>query len=74
MEKFVEVAVNRSKLTWPSFTYIHKSDECKIKCNILNQKIGCFKDYYKLKLIGNPNNIDTFLSYLKMEGFQVTTF
>lgn len=74
MEKFVKVAVNHSKLTWPSWNYIHESSKFKIKCDILDKNLGCFKDTYELKLIGNKNDIDTFLSYLKMKGFQVTTF
>lgn len=74
MKKFVKVTVRHLKLTWPSSNYIYDYRKFNINCEILDEDLGFFKHTYKLCLKGTEDNINSFLSYLRMECFEIISF
>ena len=78
MELYVKAVVNDRNLRWPSGQYISDYSEFNLKCDVLERDydFGFFssKDTYKLKLTGKKERINSFISYLRMEGFKITIF
>lgn len=70
MVKYVLVKVNDYVLKWPSWHYIDKAFEFNISCQIEEKTLGIFIDKYYLKLSGKEEDIETFISYLKLKGFK----
>lgn len=64
--------VKDSKLKWPSDNYIDNFEKFKIKCEIIDEDFGILTDTYKLKLSGNKEKIEDYLSYLQRKGFKIT--
>lgn len=71
MVKYVLVKVNDYVLKWPSWHYIDKAIEFNISCQIEEKNLGIFIDKYYLKLSGKEEDIETFISYLKLKGFKI---
>lgn len=71
MNVFVKVKVNVDILKWTSKYYIDKYEKYKLKCEVKYFDIGLIYDKYKLKLKGNKENIELFLSYLQRKGFKI---
>ena len=78
MVKYVLVKVNDYVLKWPSWHYIDKAFEFNISCQIEEKTLeNTFKkvsinniNKYYLKLSGKEEDIETFISYLKLKGFK----
>ena len=78
MKQFFKVSVRESKLKWPSSNYISEffiKKEFNLDCKILDRDLckGIFNltDTYKISLEGTKENIQSYISYLEMEGFTV---
>lgn len=68
----VVAKVNDWRLKWPSGDYIDNFEKYKIKCEVVDKDLGICIDKYKLKLSGNKENIEDYLSYLQRKGFKIT--
>ena len=67
----VVVKVKDWKLKWPSEDYIDNFKKFKIKCEIADEDFGICNDTYKLKLKGDGEKIEDYLSYLQRKGFKI---
>lgn len=74
MKLYVKAIVKKSNLTWPSSNYIYHYRDFEIDCKICDRKLKVFKDTYKLCLEGTEDKIKSFISYLRMEGFNVEQY
>ena len=74
MQIYVKAIAKDSKLTWPSGNYILNYEKFNIKCIICDENLGFFKDKYKLNLKGTRENINSFISYLRMNGFKIEKY
>ena len=75
MKLYVKATVWDFKLTWPSSHYIKKAKyEFNINYEIIEKDFIILKDIYHLKLEGDQKNIKSFLSYLRMTGFEITVY
>lgn len=72
MKVKVIAKVNDWKLKWPSSDYIDNFEKFKIKCEIVDEDLGICIDTYKLKLNGDKEKIEDYLSYLQRKGFKIT--
>lgn len=71
MEVYVKAVGKDRKLKWPASHYISESKKFEVKCKILHRDLGIFSDTYKLRLKGDPERVAAFISYLKMQGFNI---
>ena len=77
MKRYVEAKVKDSKLSKHSRSYILEYEQHGINCEILKRdtKYHLFRDFYtdsyKLCLEGNKEDIESYISYLRMIGFNV---
>lgn len=71
MKLYVKAVGKDSKLKWPSYDYVSNYTEFNIECDICDEDLGISKDKYKLCLKGKKENIESFISYLRMKGFKV---
>ena len=74
MQVYVKAVAKDSKLTWPSGNYISNYEKFNIKCIICDENLGLFKDKYKLNLQGSRENINSFISYLRMNNFKIEKY
>lgn len=74
MRQFVKAVVNYHKLKWPSDDYISDYKKFNIKCKILDKDFSILNDKYELCLEGSKEDIESFMSYLRMKGFKFKYF
>lgn len=72
MKVKVVAKCNFGKLKWPPSNYIDNFEKFKIKCEIIDTDFGILTDTYKLKLSGDKEKIEDYLSYLQRKGFKIT--
>ena len=72
MKVEVIAKVHDNKLKWPSEDYIKNYNKFKIEFKIVDKDYGIFVDTYKLKLKGDKEKIEDYLSYLQRKGFKIT--
>ena len=68
----VIVKIHPERLKWPPEDYIGNYNKFKIKCKIVDEELKMFVNLYKLKLKGDKEKIEDYLSYLQRKGFKIT--
>lgn len=72
MVKYLAVKTNDYKLIWPAENYFFDADRMfNIKCDITKRNNNIFTSKYIIKLEGDAENIESYISYLIANGMKI---